>query len=213
VLELGCGGGRITGHLLALGAKVHGLDISPAMVEYCRKTYPEGTFEVRDLRDLGDVGAGYDAVVAGFNVLDVLDDAERREVLTAVRGLLAPGGVIVMSSHNRAHAPKIPSPLQLVFAEDAREALRRAVRLPKILLNRRRSRRLEREEAGYAVLANGPGDYELLHYHIDRDVQERQFAELGYVLLECVDEEGRIVPPGETAPEHSELHYVARRVD
>src|SRR5437868_1444323 len=52
VLELGCGAGRLTGYVVDLAETAVGLDVSPAMVDYCRAHYPEGRFEVGDLRDL-----------------------------------------------------------------------------------------------------------------------------------------------------------------
>ena len=106
VLELGCGAGRLTGHLCELAQIVHGVDISPAMVAYCRQTYPRGTFSEGDLRDLSRFESGsFDVVVAPFNVLDVLGDAERRRVLKEIRRILDSGGLLIMSSHNRGYAP------------------------------------------------------------------------------------------------------------
>src|SRR5919201_3746705 len=52
VLELGCGAGRLTGYVIEIAAKTHGIDISAAMIAHCRATYPGGVFEVGDLHDL-----------------------------------------------------------------------------------------------------------------------------------------------------------------
>ena len=52
VLELGCGAGRLTGHLIEVARAVEGIDLSPAMIAYCRQTYPRATFRVGDLQDL-----------------------------------------------------------------------------------------------------------------------------------------------------------------
>jgi predicted TPR repeat methyltransferase len=54
VLEVGCGAGRITGHLMTVADEVHGIDISASMIDYCRRAYPRGTFRVADLRDLDE---------------------------------------------------------------------------------------------------------------------------------------------------------------
>src|SRR5579875_2423465 len=56
VLELGCGAGRIIGYLLALGGEVHGIDISPRMVERCRRAYPGANVREGDLRALERAG-------------------------------------------------------------------------------------------------------------------------------------------------------------
>src|SRR5947209_15902480 len=52
-LEIGCGAGRILGYLLEFGGEVHGIDVSPAMVDYCRRHYPRARVRVGDLRAVG----------------------------------------------------------------------------------------------------------------------------------------------------------------
>jgi SAM-dependent methyltransferase len=211
VLELGCGAGRISGHLAQIARELRAVDVSPAMIAYSSKTYPGAIFELRDLRDLSVYeDASYDAVVAGFSVLDVLDDTERRHVLTAIARILVPGGLLIMSSHNLAHAPRIRSPLQLRGAGPTHAAAR-LLFAPLRLRNHRRLAPLERRETDYAVLNDEAHQFRLLHYYIDRDAQERQLAETGFELLECLDGAGGVVRPGEQALEHAELHYAARR--
>lgn len=209
VLELGCGAGRLSGYVVELGADLLGTDIAPEMVEYCRRTYPAGTFRVQDVRQLdGFDPETYDAVLAANNLLDILEDGERRLVLADIRRILAPGGLLLMSTHNRAYASRIPSPWS---ALRGRGKLHRWPRVPFWLRNRRRLRRYRREEADYAVLTDEAHGYRLLHYYIERDAQERQLAAEGLELVECLDGEGRPVSARERAPEHSELYYVARR--
>ena len=60
VLELGCGAGRITGYLGARGGDVLGVDISPTMIDYCRRRYPELEFQVGDLADLSAFRMGHE---------------------------------------------------------------------------------------------------------------------------------------------------------
>jgi SAM-dependent methyltransferase len=212
VLELGCGGGRLSGYLLDLASEFHGLDISPLMVAHCKRAYPGGTFELGDLRDLSRYASESFAVVfASFNVLDVLDDSERRRVLMEIRRMLAEGGLMMMSSHNLAHAPSIPNPTRL-HARHPLGILRALSKMPRRELNRRRLLPLQRIEDGYAILTDEAHEYGILHYYIGRDAQERQLEESGFGLLECLDLDGRPVRPGEQASEHAELHYVARGV-
>ncbi len=210
VLELGCGAGRLTGHLSEVARVVHGVDISPAMVAYCLQAYPGATFTVGDLRDLSAFEKGsYDAVVAPFNVLDVLDDSERGSVLDEIRRLLVEGGLLIMSSHNRDHEPRIGSRVRLLIGAP-RHPLQSLRRLPGRLRNRRRLAPLQRTEEGYAIVNDEAHDFSVLHYYIARDAQERQFAEHGFELLECLDLDGRSVAAGGTAVHCPELHYVAR---
>ena len=213
ILELGCGAGRLTGYILALGGDVLGTDISQAMVEYCRRTYPGGSFRVLDLRDLTSLDDRYDVVVAGNNLLDVLDDQARRSALAEIRRLLEDGRLAVLSSHNRAFASQVPSPLTAVRGAGKLHALARLTRVPRWISNRRRLRPHERQEDGYAIVNDEAHDFGLLHYYIDRDAQARQLAEAGLVLVECIDRDGAAVGPGEHAAGSSELYYVARAGD
>jgi hypothetical protein len=79
--------------------------------------------------------------------------------------------------------------------------------------NRRRLRPYERQEEGYAIVNDEAHDFGLLHYYIDRDAQERQLADAGLDLIECIDRNGRSVAPGDHAADSSELYYVARAGD
>jgi SAM-dependent methyltransferase len=208
ILELGCGAGRLTGYLIDIAEVVHGIDLMPEMVQYCRRTYPGGTFSVGDLRDLSSFRrASFDAVVAADNVIDVLDDDARRDVLDQVRGVLVSDGLFVMSSHNLAAAPLIRRPTQ-IGSPSRRELARNVLHLPLRVYNRRRLQPLERHEADHAILNDLANDYSLLHYYVERDAQERQFSEHGFTLVDCLDADGTLVPPGERAETCHWLHYV-----
>jgi SAM-dependent methyltransferase len=210
VLELGCGAGRLTGHLSELTRELHAVDISPDMVAFCRSRYPRAVFSEADLRDLSQFAdSSFDVVVAPFNVLDVLGDAERRRALTEIRRTLVAGGLLIMSSHNRGYSSRIPSGIRVLIGSPRRPAasLRR---LPRRLRNRRRLHRLEHAEYGYAIVNDDAHDFSVLHYYTSRDAQGRQFADEGFTLLECLDLDGRDVPEGAAAASCPELHYVAR---
>jgi SAM-dependent methyltransferase len=223
VLEVGCGGGRILGYLVALGGEVHGVDISPAMVEYCRRTYPEADVRVGDLMRLSDAVAGpLDAVFAPDNVLDFVDAQQRREALDAIRSLLAPDGLLIFCSHNLAAADGPPPPvsagmgasseggaLHRLAHMSAASVATRIAHLPRQRRNRKRLRPLEVRHADYAILNDIEGDYGAMHYYVRHAVQARQLTEAGYTLLECLEAEGTRVPEGQDGTS-SWLHYVAR---
>jgi SAM-dependent methyltransferase len=211
VLELGCGGGRLSGYLADLASDFRALDISPLMVAHCSRAYPAGTFEVGDLRELSRYAdASLDAVFASFNVLDVLDDAERRRVLGELHRMLDRDGLLILSSHNLAHAPSIPRPTKL-RTRNPIGAVHQLLRMPRRERNRRRLLPLQRVHDDYAILTDEAHEYGILHYYIGRDAQQRQLAGAGFELLECLDLDGRAVGSGEDAAAHPELHYVARR--
>ncbi len=216
VLELGVGGGRVTRHLCAIATEVHGIDVSAAMVEHSRAAFPDATIVQRDLRDLSLYeDESFDALVAAFNVLDILDHDDRRLALAGFARVLAPGGLLIMSSHNRAHAPLVVGPTRRLLGNVRAGRLRSAagdlVRLPRSIANRRRLEPHERALPAYAIVNDFAHSYSILHYYIFRDDQERQLSEHGFTLVECLDLGGVAVEQGDPATNSPELHYVARR--
>jgi SAM-dependent methyltransferase len=231
VLDVGCGAGRLLGYLVSVSAEPIGIDISPAMVETCRRRFPGVDARVGDLEALsGSVQGPFDVVLMSDNVLDVFDDARRRAVLAGVRGSLSDQGLIVFSSHNLArweHTVTAPAataaPGQAAVARlgqlgsRLRQLANRSpvwmlnalVRLPRRRSNRRRLGAMERRAADHAIVNDEAHDYSLLHYYIARDGQARQLAELGYELLDVLEFDGAPVPPGHDGVGHS-LYYVAR---
>lgn len=210
VFELGCGSGRLTVHLAEQAAELVAVDGSPAMVERARQRVPSADISWADFQDLSRFQAGgFDAIVAGFNMFDVFDDAERRRALAEMRRLLAPDGRLLFSAHNRGFRPFFGNPWHLLLGRPE-QPVRSLVRLPRRWSNRRRLRRRERFEPGYAIVNDPAHDFGLLHYNISRDAQQQQLAECDFELLDCRDLEDRVVPAGEDAPRCPELHYVAR---
>ena len=220
VLDAGCGAGRVLGYLLTLGDDVHGIDIAPRMVEYCRAAFPGADVRLGDVGALAEcVDGHFDVVLATNNLIDVFDDAERRRVLAGLRDVLAPGGLLIFSSHNLGHLlaersrrprqARVRARLRRVSRMTAGELVRAVLGVPRRARNRRRRRPLERWHADYAIVNDFSHDYSLLHYYIRRDDQERQLAETGFELLECLDVDGNPVAAGEVGA-HDVLHYVAR---
>ena len=212
VLELGVGGGRLTGHLLELGGTVHGMDIAPRMVAYCRNHYPAASFSQGDLHDDSSWGSGtWDAIVAGWALIDVLADEERATFFEAAHRLLNPGGLLIFSSHNLACAQLLKSPFRSISVDTPLSFASQVLRLPRSYLNHRRLVRWQRFEPDYAILNGAAHDFSLLHYYITRDGQARQLERHGFDLLECVDTAGEAVQAGEVALGSHELHYAALR--
>ena len=211
VLELGSGAGRMTGYLAQIAREAHGIDISRAMVEHARQAVPDATFHEGDFTDLSRFGDGsFDVVLAGCNTLDILDDAERAATLDQLHRLIAPGGLLMISSHNRGYVPRLRPPSHVRMQDPLRFGFD-LMRLPRRMRNHRRLAAHERDANGYQIVNDSAYDYSLLHYYISRDDQESQFARHGFEMLECLNLEGQPVGPGESAPDFVELHYVARR--
>jgi SAM-dependent methyltransferase len=213
VLEIGCGAGRLTGYLADLAAETHGIDISPLMVEHCRSAYPRATFAVGDLRDLSGFADGsYDLVVCAYNVLDVLDDAERGVALDEFHRMLAPGGRLLLSSHNHAFLPHVRRPTSLAARNPVR-LLGKLALMPWRVRNHRRVAGQQRFERDYAIVNDDALNFTLLLYYIGRDAQQRQLEHHGFALETCLDRDGAEVAPGEAAERCPDLHYVARRTE
>ena len=214
VLELGVGGGRLTGHLIALGGSVHGMDIAPRMVAYCRKNYPAASFSQGDLHDASSWGSGtWDAIVAGWALIDVLSDDERATFFDAAHRLLNPGGLLIFSSHNLASATLLKSPFRSISVNTPLSFASQLLRLPRSYRNHRRLTRWQRIEPDYAILNGSAHDFSLLHYYISRDGQERQLERHGFGLLESIDAHGHEIGLGDNALGSHELHYAALRQD
>ncbi len=211
VLELGCGTGRLTGYLGEVAQEAYGIDLSSAMIARARARYPRVSFLEGDMRDLSHFEDGsLDVVFGGCNILDILGDHERREMLREIRRVLTGGGLMIVSAHNRAHLPQLPGPLHMDTSRPQR-ALRDAIKVPERVFNHLRLRGLERVEPGYELVNNAAHDFSLVHYFITRDEQCRQLSDEGFEPLLCLDLEGRIVEPGALAADCLELHYVAEK--
>jgi SAM-dependent methyltransferase len=73
VLEVGCGSGVFLRAAADRGARVAGIDASPALVELARLRVPEAELSVGDLQRLAYEDDAFD-VVAGFNAFFFADD-------------------------------------------------------------------------------------------------------------------------------------------
>ncbi|MFL5864118.1 MAG: class I SAM-dependent methyltransferase [Solirubrobacteraceae bacterium] len=219
VLELGCGAGRIAGYLVALAREFHGIDLAPQMIAESQSRYPAGHFAQGDVRDLSRFADGsLDAVIAGCNLLDVFDDSERRHVLREIGRLLAPGGVLIMSSHNRAYLARVRPPWHVrvsgLLKAEPRGALQFAadiVRAPRRIRRHRRLRTLERQTPDFALINDGSHEFNLVHYFTDPVAQFRQFRDEGLEPELAADLDGRQIMSGEEAADCPEIHYVARK--
>ena len=100
VLEVGCGPGRITGHLARLGVAIRGIDLSPRMIEVARTTYPDLDFAVGSLFDLDVPDGGLGGLVAWYALVHT-----PRHLLPAAFGeffrVLRPGGRLLVAAKGR----------------------------------------------------------------------------------------------------------------
>jgi SAM-dependent methyltransferase len=97
VVELGCGSGALTRHLVAAGHRVVATDASPAMVALA------GDAQVLVLPD--DPVPAADAIASTGHVLNYLpDEAAIDRALVSIAGALRPGGVLAIDLLDRSYA-------------------------------------------------------------------------------------------------------------
>lgn len=221
VLDVGCGAGRVLSYLVMIGADAHGIDIAPRMVDYCRRVVPAADVRVGDVKDIRrSVDGSFDAVIAPDNLIDVFDDAARRQVIGDIKDVLAPGGLFIFSTHDLGWAESNPGPREWEQPTRGRSLRKLLEKAPadyiqalrnrrEIAANRERLAPLEERHDDYAIINDFPHNYSLLHYYIRSDAQERQLRDLGYELVECLAADGSTVTPGSSGNTDS-LHYVAR---
>jgi uncharacterized protein YceH (UPF0502 family) len=100
VVEVGSGPGHVTAYLADGGADASGIDFSPAMVSEARRRFPQGSYQLGDLRRLSRPRTSHGwAAVLGWYSLIHLAPSELRDAVAALVRPLAPGGWLVLALH------------------------------------------------------------------------------------------------------------------
>jgi SAM-dependent methyltransferase len=97
ILELGCGAGRVTGPLAALGHRVTAVDESAEMLALVRdaQTVQAGIEEL-------DLGRRFGAVLLASHLVNVPDEAVRQALLASCARHVAADGCVVIQQHQPA---------------------------------------------------------------------------------------------------------------
>lgn len=190
VLDLGCGSGRVTHNLSAMGYDVVGLDPSGAMLDVATDTHPELAFALGEGTALPFRDGAFDYALFAYHGLDyVHPETSRRSALREIRRVLEPGGLFVFSSHNTWNAL---ASLPFEGASAVQPLLER-------------ERVLDPGDR-YAPVEVAVG--ETLVYFSSPAKQRRQLRRCGFELLDVVGKRDSPLRYLEYAP-----HYVARKPD
>lgn len=100
VVEVGCGPGHTTAYLAAAGAEATGIDLTSEMIEQARARFPDGHYEVGDLRRLmrPTSADGWSAVLAWYSLIHLAPSELPGAIASLVRPL-ATGGWLVLGMH------------------------------------------------------------------------------------------------------------------
>ncbi|NNH74526.1 class I SAM-dependent methyltransferase [Nocardia uniformis] len=96
VADLGCGPGRLTGHLHAVGLDVFGVDLSPEMIRLARIAHPEIRFEQGSMASLDLADGALGALVAWYSIIHTPPE-QLPTILDEFARVLRPNGLALLA--------------------------------------------------------------------------------------------------------------------
>ncbi|KRE01004.1 methyltransferase [Bosea sp. Root670] len=107
ILDIGCGTGQpIARHFIEHGHAVTGVDSAPAMIALCRTRFPEGDWQVADMRRLA-LGRRFDGLIAWDSFFHLTPE-DQRGMFKVFASHAAPGAALLFTS-GPAHGEAIGS--------------------------------------------------------------------------------------------------------
>jgi SAM-dependent methyltransferase len=121
VLDVGCGTGRAFPPLLSRGWKIHGCDLSPAMLERAREQFGDAVeLDVADMRELPVFGS-FELVLAMNDAVNYLiGDGELEQALRGMRANLAPEGLLLFDCNSKLMFELAYEPMEDEVVKDGR---------------------------------------------------------------------------------------------
>jgi SAM-dependent methyltransferase len=96
--DLGCGPGHVTRYLHERGVPISGVDLSPAMVDWAKRSSPGIEFRQGDLRALNVQDQAWDAIAAFYSIIHT-PPARVVDALREIKRVLRPGGLLLLAFH------------------------------------------------------------------------------------------------------------------
>ena len=186
VLDMGVGAGRTTALWKAISSDYVGIDYTREMVDACRAKHPDARIEHMDARDLSAFADNQFALVMfSFNGIDAVGVEDRHQVLREVHRVLEPGGIFLLSAHNR-HGPghgEQPR-LALDFTWNPFKLGWRLLKLlrslPQAWRNARRLRALNETHEEWSIMNAGAHDFGIVVVYTTLAEQKRQLKAAGF---------------------------------
>lgn len=99
ILEIACGPGNITKHLLDKrpDLKIFGIDLAPNMIDLAKVNNPSAQFQVMDCRNINSLDKKFHAIMCGF-CLPYLSKEETSKLFFDASKLLKSNGIFYLST-------------------------------------------------------------------------------------------------------------------
>jgi len=211
MLDIGVGTGRTSLYLAPIVHRYEAIDYSPVMVQHLARAMPEISVRQADMRDLSQFNdSEFDFILATNNVIDAVGHDDRLRALREAGRVLRTGGVLMLSTHNRDYREALRGP-RLHWSRNPVTEVHHLHRWMRQMGNYARVGALRELNPSYALLNDEGHYYACLHYYIDQEGQRRQFAALGFEVLDVLDQLGHFVSANQRVDDSPCLMYVVRK--
>jgi SAM-dependent methyltransferase len=218
ILDMGVGAGRTTALLKDISRDYVGIDYTREMVDACRAKHPGMRIEHMDARDLGAFPDNHFALVMfSFNGIDAVGVEDRHQVLREVHRVLRPGGIFLLSAHNRLGPGHGERPrLALDFSWNPLKMGWRLLKLlrslPQAWRNAHRLRALNETHDEWSIMNAGAHDFGIVVVYTTLAEQKRQLKAAGFQVELVLDNVA-----GQPVYDYTDTHgmwwfnYIARK--
>ena len=115
ILDFGCGCGRVLRHWRTLPAAVHGSDMNPRLVHWCRRNLSFASFEVNAAGPPLPYSEGAFDLVYALSVFTHLPEPLQRPWIDELRRVTRPGGHVLLTIHGDRYRADLTAEEQAQF--------------------------------------------------------------------------------------------------